>query len=245
MNETMNLIQRAHEGDKEARNRLVTENAGLVWSIVRRYQNRGRGCEMEDLFQIGTIGLIKAIDKFDMGYQVQFSTYAVPMIAGEIKRFLRDDGMIKVSRSLKDMGLRIKLAREELMGEMARDPTIDEIAKKLEVSREEVAASIGANAEVESIYSVCGKSDENSMYLIDKLKEEGEGAENILDRMMLKEALLSLEERERQIIIKRYFYNQTQSEIAAGLGISQVQVSRLEKKSLRQMRGTCEPIGDY
>lgn len=241
MNQTLALIGRAHQGDKEARDTLFEENTGLIYSVARRFT--GRGVEMEDLFQIGSIGLLKAVDKFNLDYEVQFSTYAVPMIVGEIKRFLRDDGMIKVSRSLKDMGLRIKLAREELMGKMERDPTIDEIAKKLEVSREEVAASIGANAEVESIYSVCGKSDENSRYLIDKLKEEGEGAEKILDRMMLKEALLSLEERERQIIIKRYFYNQTQSEIAAGLGISQVQVSRLEKKSLRQMRGTCEPFG--
>lgn len=237
MNETMNLIQRAHKGDKEARDRLVTENAGLVWSIVRHYMNRGQGCEAEDLFQIGNIGLMKAIDKFDLNYQVQFSTYAFPMIAGEIKRFLRDDGMIKVSRSLKDMGLRVKISREEMMGKLGREPTIDEIAGELGVSREEVAASVEAGAQVESLYSMVYKNDGKSMYLIDKLKEESAGQEDVLERMMLREALLGLEKRDREIIVKRYFYNRTQSEIAAELGISQVQVSRLEKKILREMRG--------
>ena len=244
MNETMKLIQRAHEGDKEARDRLVAENIGLVWSIVRHYRNRGQGCETEDLFQIGSIGLIKAIDKFDLAYEVQFSTYAVPMITGEIKRFLRDDGMIKVSRSLKDIGMKARRAREEMAASLGREPTIDEIAKRLGVSREEVAASVEAAAEVESLYSpVCrndGKNDGNSMYLIDRLKEESGEQEDVLDRMVLREALLGLSERERGIIIKRYFYNQTQSEIAAELGISQVQVSRLEKKILKQMRGSCE-----
>lgn len=240
MNATMELIQKAHDGDKEARDRLVAENIGLVWSIVRHYRNRGQGCETEDLFQIGSIGLLKAIDKFDLTYEVQFSTYAVPMITGEIKRFLRDDGMIKVSRSLKDIGMKAKRVREEMTASLGREPTIDEIAGKLKVSREEVAASVEAAAEVESLYSTISRDDGNSIYLIDRLKEESVEQEDVLDRMVLREALLGLTEREREIIVKRYFYNRTQSEIAAELGISQVQVSRLEKKILKRMRGSCE-----
>ena len=150
MDETLKLILRAHEGDKTARDQLVMDNVGLIWSIVRRFA--GRGYEMEDLFQIGSIGLMKAIDKFDTTFEVKFSTYAVPMITGEIKRFLRDDGMIKVSRSIKELGLKVKCAREEMTYELGREPTIEEIAGSVGVSREEVAASMEAGAEVESLY---------------------------------------------------------------------------------------------
>ncbi|MEG2699984.1 MAG: sigma-70 family RNA polymerase sigma factor, partial [Hungatella sp.] len=145
MDETMKLIIMAHQGDKEARDRLVMENVGLIWSIVRRFQ--GRGYEMEDLFQIGSIGLMKAIDKFDLSFEVKFSTYAVPMITGEIKRFLRDDGMIKVSRSIKEMGMKVKIARESLNSSLGREPTIEELAEEIGTSREEIAASIEAGAE--------------------------------------------------------------------------------------------------
>ena len=200
MDETMRLIEMAHEGDKEARDRLVTENMGLIWSIVRRFT--GRGYDPEDLFQIGSIGLMKAIDKFDMSFEVKFSTYAVPMITGEIKRFLRDDGMIKVSRS----------------------------------SKEEVAASIEAGAEVESLYRTVNKNDENSILLIDKIEEENSAQEELLNRMVLRELLTELSDKDREIIVRRYYYNETQSQIATRLGISQVQVSRLEKKILKQMR---------
>lgn len=147
MEEIIRQIQMAHQGDKAARDRLVTENTGLVWSIVRRYA--GRGYELEDLFQIGSIGLMKAIDKFDTAFDVKFSTYAVPMIAGEIRRFLRDDGMIKVSRSVKELGFKARSAREELTGKLGREPTIEEIAGKIGASSEEVAASLEAGAEVE------------------------------------------------------------------------------------------------
>ena len=157
MDETMKLIEMAHNGDKAARERLVMDNVGLVWSIVRRFT--GRGCETEDLFQIGSIGLIKAIDKFDTAYEVRFSTYAVPMIAGEIKRFLRDDGMIKVSRSIKETGVRVAAARETLSGLLGRDPTLDELADKLGVSREEVAASLEAGSQVESLYAPSGSGE--------------------------------------------------------------------------------------
>lgn len=234
MDETMKLIHMAHEGDKEARDRLVLDNVGLIWSIVRRFG--GRGYELEDLFQIGSIGLMKAIDKFDLSFDVKFSTYAVPMITGEIKRFLRDDGMIKVSRSIKEMGAKVKNTREVLSFSLGRDPTIEEIASQIGASREEVAASIEAGAEVESLYKTVNRNDEASIYLIDKLEEENMEQEQMLNRMVLKELLSSLENKEREIIIRRYFYNQTQSQIAQQLNISQVQVSRLEKKILKQMR---------
>ena len=234
MDETIRLIKMAHEGDKEARETLVLDNVGLVWSIVRRFA--GRGCEMEDLFQIGSIGLLKAIDKFDLAYDVRFSTYAVPMIAGEIKRFLRDDGMIKVSRSLKEMAVRVGAAREQMTGRLGREPTVGEIAGELGVSREEVAASIEANAEVESIYRPAQAGEENGVYLMDRLAGEQEDQERVLNNMVLKELLGELGEKEREVIVRRYFLNQTQTQIAGILGISQVQVSRLEKKILKQMK---------
>ena len=231
---TMKQIEMAHNGDKEARDKLVMDNVGLIWSIVRRFA--GRGYELEDLFQIGSIGLMKAIDKFDLSYDVKFSTYAVPMITGEIKRFLRDDGMIKVSRSMKELGMKVGLMRESLSGILGREPTIEEIALKLEVSSEEVAASMEAGAEVESLYKTIGKGDESGICLMDRIEEKADREEALLNRMVLKELLSSLGEKERDIIIRRYFYNQTQSAIAADLNISQVQVSRLEKKILKQMR---------
>lgn len=234
MDETMRLIEMAHEGDKAARDRLVTENMGLVWSIVRRFT--GRGYEPEDLFQIGSIGLMKSIDKFDLSYDVKFSTYAVPMITGEIKRFLRDDGMIKVSRSIKEMGLKVKNVREALLYSLGREPTIEEIASEIGASKEEVAASIEAGAEVESLYRTVNKNDENTILLIDKIEEENSAEEELINQMVLRELLTSLPDKDREIIIRRYYYNETQSQIAARLGISQVQVSRLEKKILKQMR---------
>jgi RNA polymerase sporulation-specific sigma factor len=234
MDETMRLIQMAHDGDKAARDRLVTENFGLIWSIVRRFT--GRGYEPEDLFQIGSIGLMKAIDKFDLSYEVKFSTYAVPMITGEIKRFLRDDGIIKVSRSIKEMGMKVKNVREELVYRFGREPTLEEIAGEIGASKEEVAASIEAGAEVESLYRSVNKNDENSLLLIDKIEEESSAQEELLNRMVLRELLIDLSDKDREIIIRRYYYNETQSQIADKLGISQVQVSRLEKKILKQMR---------
>ena len=234
MDGTMRLLQMAHEGDKAARDQLVEENVGLVWSIVRRFG--GRGYEPEDLFQIGSIGLLKAIDKFDLSYDVRFSTYAVPMITGEIKRFLRDDGMIKVSRSVKELGMKVGAARESLSGTLGREPTIEEIAGELKVSREEVAASLEAGAEVESLYRPFGQNDGQELCLMDRLEEKENAEEKLLNRMVLRELISELEPKEREIIIRRYFYNQTQSAIAADLDISQVQVSRLEKKILRQMR---------
>jgi len=234
MDETMKLIEMAHNGDKTARERLVMDNVGLVWSIVRRFT--GRGCETEDLFQIGSIGLIKAIDKFDTSYEVRFSTYAVPMITGEIKRFLRDDGMIKVSRSIKELGMRVGAAREALSGSLGREPTLEELAETLGASREEVAASLEAGSQVESLYASSGSGDENNLTILDRVSEEREEQEELLDRMVLGQLLKSLDKQQREIIIRRYFYNQTQTQIAKLLGISQVQVSRMERKILKEMR---------
>ena len=230
----MELLQRAHDGDKEARDRLVMENIGLVWSIVKRFS--GRGCETEDLFQIGSIGLLKAIDNFDLSMDVKLSTYAVPMITGEMRRFLRDDGMIKVSRPLKELAMKIYSARERMEFSLGREPTIEELAGQVGVSREEVAASLEAGAEVESLYRPVGKEDDGNGCLLDKLAEKSSENEKVLDKIVVKELLSGLGRQEQEIIIRRYFENQTQTKIAEDLHISQVQVSRLEKKILRQLR---------
>lgn len=234
MDETIRLIERAHQGDKTARDKLVTDNMGLVWSIVRRFG--GRGYEMEDLFQIGSIGLMKAIDKFEIAFDVKFSTYAVPMITGEIKRFLRDDGMIKVSRSIKEMAGKVRSAREEMSVSLGREPTIEEIAGKLGASREEVAASLEAGAEVESLYRPVGGNEDSGICLMDRLEEDRDEHEVLINRIVLRELMEGLDKEQREIILRRYFYNQTQTKIAADLGISQVQVSRLEKRILKEMR---------
>ena len=234
MDETTRLIQAAHEGDKEARDRLVAENMGLVWSIVRRFDRRGY--EMEDLFQIGSIGLIKAIDKFDLSFEVKFSTYAVPMITGEIKRFLRDDGMIKVSRSVKETAMKARHMQERLYDELGREPTMEELAKALDICVEELAAAMEAGAEVESIYKPIYHGDGTPIHLIDRLEEETNQNEAVLNRMVLRSLLEELTPQERKIITMRYFQEQTQTQIARELGISQVQVSRMEKKILTRMR---------
>ncbi|MBQ2426641.1 MAG: SigB/SigF/SigG family RNA polymerase sigma factor [Lachnospiraceae bacterium] len=234
MIDTMEYIKRAHGGDKMARDMLVTENMGLIWSIVRRFSNRGY--DPEDLFQIGSIGLMKAIDKFDLEMDVKFSTYAVPMITGEIRRFLRDDGMIKVSRPLKELAMKAGMARERLEYAMGREPTIDEIANEVGASREEVAASLEAGAEVESIYRPLGNDDGSGGCLMDKLLGNHLEDEALLNRMVLKEVLKELNPQEQRIIFARYFENKTQTVIASHLGISQVQVSRMEKRILLELR---------
>ena len=234
MDETMNLIQMAHDGDKAARDRLVVENMGLIWSIVRRFERRGH--ETEDLFQIGAIGLMKAVDHFDLDLGLRFSTYAVPMITGEIKRFLRDDGMIKVSRSLKELGVRVNQARQELGGRLGREPTVEEIAAQLGESCEQVAASIESAAEVESLYRPVGGNEDSGICLMDRLEEDRDDHEVLINRIVLRELMEGLDNEQREIILRRYFYNQTQTKIAADLGISQVQVSRLEKRILKEMR---------
>lgn len=234
MDEMLRLLERAHEGDAQARDEMVMRNVGLVWSVVRHFS--GRGCELEDLYQIGCIGLLKAVDKFDTSFDVKFSTYAVPMITGEVKRFLRDDGMIKVSRSVKELGMKVRSMREQLTNEHGREPSLDEIARCLGVSREEAAASLEAGAEVESIYKTVNTGDDQNLCLLDKIPDEREEQEQLMNQMVLKQLLDTLDEKEKEIITRRYFENQTQSQIAADLHISQVQVSRLERKILLKMR---------
>lgn len=234
MDHTLALIGRSHQGDKEARDTLFKENTGLIYSVAKRFL--GRGVEMEDLFQIGSIGLLKAVDHFDPSYEVRFSTYAVPMIVGEIKRFLRDDGILKVSRSLKENCGRIYQAKEKLEKELGREPELDEIAAEVELSLEEVILALESTAEVESLHKTIYQGDGNDISLMDRLPEKENGQEQALDRIFLDEMLQSLDARERQLIGMRYFQNRTQTEIAAELGVSQVQVSRMEKRILKKLK---------
>ncbi|NLP34131.1 MAG: RNA polymerase sporulation sigma factor SigF [Clostridiales bacterium] len=232
--DTLELIKLSQEGDKAARDRVVMENVGLVWSIVRRFANRGH--EMEDLFQIGSIGLIKAIDKFDYSFEVKFSTYAVPMITGEIKRFLRDDGMIKVSRSLKETATKIRVVREQFGNKYGREPTLEEIEEELNIARDEIVMALDTGAEVESLYKTIYQGDGNPIYLIDKLIETNDESEKLVDKLALREVIATLNEKEQEIIRLRYFKDRTQTDIAKELGISQVQVSRMEKRILKILR---------
>ncbi len=232
--DTLELIERSKQGDKAARDMVVTMNIGLVWSIVRRFA--GRGHELEDLFQIGCIGLIKAIDKFDASFEVRFSTYAVPMITGEIKRFLRDDGIIKVSRSLKEIAGKVRIAKDVLGNKLGREPTIEEISEELKLSTEDVVLAMESNAEVESLYKTIYQGDGNAIYLIDKIEQDKDDNEKMLDQIALREIIATLDEKERNLIELRYFRDKTQTDIAKEMGISQVQVSRLEKKILKVMR---------
>ena len=251
MEEVSVLIEKSQAGDKRAREVLIENNLGLVHHIVRRFV--GRGCDMEDLFQIGTIGLMKAIDKFDLGVGVRFSTYAVPMITGEIKRFLRDDGPVKISRTIKENGLKVRLARQRLQAELRREPTMQEIAKATDLTEEEIVLAMEAGVEVESLYSAVYQDDGSEMYLVDKVVQGERGCacssllngagnggdaekEKLLDHLLLSQLLESLKAEERELICMRYFQNRTQVEIASMMGISQVQVSRLEKKILLRMR---------
>lgn len=245
------LIEQSQNGDKAAREQLVEQNLGLVHHIVKRFA--GRGHDMEDLFQIGAIGLMKAIDKFDLSYEVKFSTYAVPLIVGEIKRFLRDDGMLKVSRTLKENGLKVKMAMERLNASLAREPLLAEVAEEAELSVEEVTMALAAGAEVESLYKSVSQADGSETYLVDKVAyglrggtgacvggnghvEEDYEKEELLNHMLVGQLLEALPEKERSLITMRYFQDKTQSEIAEHMGISQVQVSRMEKKILLRLR---------
>jgi len=234
MEEVSVLIEKSHAGDKEAREVLIEKNLGLVHHIVKRFLNRG--VDAEDLFQIGCIGLMKAIDKFDLSFDVKFSTYAVPMISGEIKRYLRDDGMVKVSRSLKENGWKITQAREQFQHENGRDATMSEISQITGLSTEEIVMATDAVAEVESIYRSVYQSDGNEICLIDQIASKNNEKEKLLNHMLLRQLLSGLEGMEKELITLRYFNGKTQTEVAEKLGISQVQVSRLEKKILNRMR---------
>lgn len=231
MDRTKELIRQAKEGDRQAKEVLLQENSGLVWSVARRFQ--GRGVEMEDLYQIGAIGLLKCIEKFDFSYEVKFSTYAVPMIIGEIRRFLRDDGTIKISRSLKELAAKAKRMQEKLQQETNREVTLQELAQALDVEVEQLVPALEAKKEVESLNAPI--SQQEDLQVQDKLASKEDG-EQVINRLCLMEALDSLEVKEKQIIVLRYFEDRTQTEVAKRMGISQVQVSRIEKKVLERMR---------
>lgn len=233
MEETIALIIRSHSGDKLARDKVVKDNLGLVWSVVRRFT--GRGYDGEDLFQIGCIGLMKAVDKFDVSLELKFSTYAVPMILGEIKRFLRDDGMIKISRSIKENGWRVKRAAEKIAQKEGRDATMAELEAETALSSEDIVLAMEANVEVDSIYRTVYQNDGSEISLVDRLPQQDD-KEEVLNHMLLHQLLDQLGEKERKLMILRYFQEKTQTEVAKELGISQVQVSRLEKKILISMR---------
>ncbi len=232
--ENYRLIALAQAGDKEALENITMQNQGLIWSIVRKFS--GRGTESEDLFQIGAIGLIKAVNKFNTDFNVEFSTYAVPMIMGEIKRFLRDDGIIKVSRTLKETATSAKIASEKISAQKGSDATLCEIAQMINVSVNDVTLALEATQPPESIYKTVHEGDNSCVLLIDKLCSKENGEEGILTKVLLKQAIINLPQKERQILMLRYYKEKTQSEVAKIMGVSQVQISRIEKKLLGTLR---------
>ncbi len=241
MNKELNqyeLIARAKNGDEEAKAFLVENNIGLIRCTVKRFL--GRGHDAEDLFQVGAIGLIKAIEKFDPSFDVRFSTYAVPMIMGEIKRYIRDDGIIKVSRSIKELSVRAAAAREVLIRETGEEPKIGDIAKRVGVSAEEVAAAFDATARPDSLYASTDDGNKEGQALIDRVECPENYEAEIVDRLLIASALKDFPPREQKIIMLRYYRRKTQSQIADMLGISQVQVSRIEKKVLAKMKEKIE-----
>ncbi|HHV73709.1 MULTISPECIES: RNA polymerase sporulation sigma factor SigF [unclassified Thermoanaerobacterium] len=239
-NEDVNeLIRKSKNNDKSSMEKLLKENSGLIWSIVKKFSYRGY--EAEDLYQIGCIGFVKAINKFDESYNVKLSTYAVPIIIGEIKRFLRDDGLIKVSRSLKELSNKAYFMKDKLEKELNREPTIQEIASKLNVSAEEVAMAFESTATAEYLYDNSQHNEDDNLLLIEKIGIDEQEYE-IEDKLALRMVLKNLNSRERQIIVLRYFKDMTQTEVSKILGISQVQVSRIEKKVLKKLKEQLQEV---
>ena len=230
----LQLIPLAKEGNTEALNKLIEANLPLVTSISKKFTNRGY--EYEDIYQIGCMGLVKAIKNFDEKYNVKFSTYAVPMIIGEIKRFLRDDGMIKVSRNVKCLAKKLHFDKEALTKKLNREPTVEELAQFSGMDKEEILFALESSASMQYLYEVIHQDDGSPVLLIDKLSENAIEDKNITEKLALKEALRNLDTKSRQIIVLRYFKDKTQIQVAKMLGISQVQVSRIEKKVLQEMR---------
>lgn len=231
---TKEEIITAQAGDKEAMTMLLEENAGLIWNIVKRFSFRGY--ELDDLYQIGAMGLIKAIQRFDTSLEVQLSTYAVPYILGEIKRFLRDDGPVKVSRSLKELGVRIRELQKEHLIKQGTDIGMQELANELHTTKEEIALALDAMAPVESIYGEKNAGDDSGPSILESLSNKKDEAEITINRIALKELLEHLGKKEKELILLRYYKEKTQTQVAKILGISQVQVSRMEKKILNQMK---------
>lgn len=232
--ENYRLIKLAQSGDKSALESLTLQNRGLIWSAARKFT--GRGVDADDLFQIGAIGLIKAINKFDTSYDVEFSTYAVPMILGEIRRFLRDDGIIKVSRSLKETATMARNAAEKIYAQKGSEATISEIAEMINCNISDIALSLEATQPTESIYRTVHDGENNPVLLIDKIHGNENDEDALLTSVALKQAIKNLPSKERQILMLRYYKEKTQSEVAKIMGVSQVQISRIEKKLLGTLR---------
>ncbi len=240
MEEIFELISKSQNGDKEAMAKIVEDNQGLVWSVVKKFG--GRGLEFDDLYQIGVIGLMKCIDKFDTKFEVKFSTYAVPMIMGEIRRFLRDDGMIKISRPIKELSIKIKYAKDEFIRAKGNQPTIAELAEMLGVENEDIVLALDVTKDVESLYQSANKSDGSTVYLLDKVPAKNNDEEKIIDNLALNQVIEKLPQKEKEIIMLRYFQDKTQCEVAKIIGVSQVQVSRIEKKVLLTMRNSFDQV---
>ena len=234
MDHTLALIMKSQQGDKEARDTVFKENAGLVYSMAKRFA--GRSVEMEDIVQIGSIGLLKAIDRFDISYDVKFSTYAVPMILGEVRRYLRDNNSIRVSRSLRDTAYKALSARELLTKKNLREPTIMEIADEVGISKEEITYAMDAIQSPVSLYEPVYTDGGDPLCVMDQISDKKNREENWVEQLSLSEAMKRLPVRERRIIDMRFFEGKTQTEVAGEVGISQAQVSRLEKNALRTMR---------
>ena len=231
-NETKDILE-AQTGNHEMMTKLVESNSGLVWSIIKRFS--GRGFELDDLYQIGVIGLIKSIKRFDTNFDVKLSTYAVPYILGEIKRFIRDDGPIKISRSIKELSIKIKDIQKEYLNRTGEEIGINQLAKQLKISKEDVAVALDSLNPIESIYE--DKSNEkNQLTILDQLTNNIDEAEQIVNKLSLKELINSINEQEQEIILLRYYKEKTQMQVAKILGISQVQVSRIEKRILNYMK---------
>jgi len=227
---TLELINRAQGGDNSAAEQLIKNNSGLIWSVVKKFAKRGY--EPDDLYQIGSIGLLKCIRKFDSSYDVKFSTYAIPMIIGEIKRFLRDDGLIKISRPLKELATKARYVQEQLTARLGRQPTISELAHEVGADVEDLVVAMEAGLDVESLHATIYQGDGSPIYLIDKVAQNHDGGDKAITVMALKQLIGRLKPKERQVIILRYFQDKTQMEVAKAIGVSQVQVSRIEKKVL-------------
>ena len=234
MDETTVLMERLQKGDKEARKVLVEKNLGLVHHIVKRFL--GRGVETEDLFQIGTIGLMKAIDNFDVTQNVRFSTYAVPMIIGEIRRYLRDNNAIRVSRSMRDTAYKSLQARDRLQASLGREPTVAEIAEEMQIPREDVVFALEAIQDPVSLFEPVYNDGGDALYIMDQVRDESAKDDNWVEDIAIRDAMKKLGEREKRIMQLRFFEGRTQMEVAGEIGISQAQVSRLEKQALTHMR---------
>ena len=230
MTDQKELIRLAQAGDKHASERLVTENSGLIWSVAKRFI--GRGTDTEDLYQLGCLGFLKAVDGFDLQFGTQFSTYAVPKISGEIRRFLRDDGAVKVSRSIKEQAATIKIARSQLTASLVREPTITEISEKTGFSPEEIAMAETATAATESIQRESGEDG----FTLENILTDTESEEKLVEKISLLQAIEKLPEQERTVVNLRYFHGLTQERVARVIQVSQVQVSRIEKKALRNLK---------